>query len=134
MLRYILYRLVSVIPVLLGVSLAVFIMVRLVPGDPVQLMFANQAMPSPERVAEMRHQMGLDLPIWRQYLNYLGGVVQGDFGQSFRSRQPVFDEIITRLPNTLRLTMASLTVAVTIGLIAGCCRRCTRVAGSTRSA
>jgi len=118
-LRYILYRLVSVIPVLLGVSLAVFIMVRLVPGDPVQLMFANQAMPSPERVAEMRHQMGLDLPIWQQYLNYLGGVVQGDFGQSFRSRQPVFDEIITRLPNTLRLTMASLTVAVTIGLIAG---------------
>lgn len=119
MFRYFLYRLAAVIPVLFGVSVVVFVMVRLVPGDPVQLMFQNQAMPSPERLAEMRHQMGLDLPVWRQYYDYVTGVVQGDFGASYRSRQPVFDEIITRLPNTLKLTFASLVVAVTIGVTTG---------------
>jgi ABC-type dipeptide/oligopeptide/nickel transport system permease component len=117
--RYFLYRLAAVIPVLLGVSVTVFTMVRLVPGDPVQLMFVNQAMPSPERVEEMRHQMGLDLPVWRQYAEYVTGILHGDFGNSYRSRQPVFEEIITRLPNTLKLTFASLLVAVTIGITAG---------------
>jgi len=109
----------AVIPVLVGVSVAVFVMVRLVPGDPVQIMFANQAMPTPERIAELRHEMGLDLPIWEQYLKYLWGILHGDFGESFRSRQPVFEEIITRLPNTLRLTFASLIVAIVIGVTAG---------------
>ncbi len=94
-------------------------MVRLVPGDPVQLMFTNQPLPSPERLEEIRHQLGLDLPIWKQYLNYLTGVLQGDFGQSIRSRQPVFEEIVQRLPNTLRLTFASLAVAITVGILAG---------------
>src|SRR5690606_15714350 len=83
--RYFLYRLAAVIPVLFGVSIAVFVMVRLVPGDPVQLMFTNQPLPSPARLEEIRHQLGLDLPIWKQYLNYLTGVLQGDFGQSIRS-------------------------------------------------
>jgi peptide/nickel transport system permease protein len=101
------------------VSIAVFVMVRLVPGDPVQLMFANQAAPSPERLDEIRRQLGLDLPIWKQYLHYVTGVLQGDFGQSIRSRQPVFEEIVQRLPNTLRLTFASLAVAITIGIVAG---------------
>ncbi|MGN6032496.1 MAG: nickel ABC transporter permease, partial [Thermomicrobiales bacterium] len=119
MFRYILYRILAVIPVLVGVSIAVFFMVRLVPGDPIQIMFANQASPSPERVAEMRHQLGLDLPIWKQYLQYIQGITHGDFGQSIRSRQPVFDEIIERLPNTLRLTAASLVVAVVIGISTG---------------
>jgi peptide/nickel transport system permease protein len=117
--RYFLYRLAAVIPVLFGVSIAVFVMVRLVPGDPVQLMFTNQPLPSPERLEEIRHQLGLDLPIWKQYLNYLTGVLQGDFGQSIRSRQPVFEEIVQRLPNTLRLTFASLAVAITVGILAG---------------
>lgn len=119
MFRYILYRLVAVIPVLLGVSIAVFFMVRLVPGDPIQIMFANQAKPSPERIAEMRHQLGLDLPIWKQYLQYLQGIVQGDLGQSIRSRQPVLNEITERLPNTIKLTSASLLIAITIGVSAG---------------
>lgn len=119
MFRYILYRILAVIPVLLGVSIAVFFMVRLVPGDPIQIMFANQAKPSPERIAEMRHQLGLDLPIWKQYLQYLQGIVHGDFGQSIRSRQPVFDEIIERLPNTIKLTSASLLIAIAIGITTG---------------
>lgn len=119
MFRYILYRLVAVIPVLLGVSILVFFMVRLVPGDPIQIMFANQAKPSPERIAEMRHQLGLDLPIWKQYLQYLQGIVQGDFGNSIRSRQPVFNEITERLPNTIKLTSASLLIAIAIGVTTG---------------
>lgn len=119
MFRYFLYRLVATIPVLFGVSIVVFFMLRLVPGDPVRLMFANQASPSPERIEEIRHQLGLDLPIWRQYVNYVTGVLQGDFGLSIRSRQPVFEEIVQRLPNTFRLTSASLAVAVTVGILAG---------------
>jgi len=117
--RYFIYRLVATIPVLLGVSVVVFFMLRLVPGDPVRLMFANQASPPPERIEEIRHQLGLDLPIWRQYLDYVTGVLQGDFGLSIRSRQPVFEEIVQRLPNTFRLTSASLAVAVTVGILAG---------------
>lgn len=119
MLRYFLYRLLAAIPSLLGVSIAVFFMVRLVPGDPVQIMFANQGQPTQEQIDEMRHQLGLDVPIYEQYVHYVSGVVRGDLGQSFRSRQPVSEEIIDRLPNTLKLTMASLAVALVIGLSAG---------------
>lgn len=119
MLRYILYRLVATIPVLVGISAAVFFMVRLVPGDPVQIMFANRAQPSPEQLQSMRHQLGLDLPVYRQYLKFLGGAAHGDLGKSFRSKQPVGPEIMERLPNTLKLTTASLFVALVIGLTAG---------------
>jgi ABC-type dipeptide/oligopeptide/nickel transport system permease component len=119
MLKYFLFRVLGTVPVLFGVSVAVFVMVRLVPGDPVQIMFANSAQPSQEQVDAMRHQLGLDLPIYRQYVKYLDGVVQGDLGESFRSRQPVGSEIIDRLPNTLKLTGASLLVALVIGLTAG---------------
>lgn len=119
MLQYFLYRLIGAIPVLIGVSIAVFVMVRLVPGDPVQIMFANSAQPSQEQIDAMRHQLGLDQPIYRQYVQYLEGIVQGDLGQSFRSRQPVGSEIVERLPNTLKLTAASLLVAIVIGVTAG---------------
>lgn len=119
MLQYFLYRLLGTIPVLLGVSVAVFVMVRLVPGDPVQIMFANSSQPSQEQIDLMRHQLGLDEPIYRQYAQYLEGIVQGDLGESFRSRQPVGSEIIDRLPNTLKLTAASLLVAIVIGVTAG---------------
>src|SRR5262245_35285967 len=119
MARYFLYRLIAAIPVLFGVTLLVFFMVRLVPGDPVSMMFANTAPPTPEQRARIRHQLGLDLPIQKQYVHFLSGAVQGDFGESFRTRKPVFDEITARLPNTLRLTFASLLIAVALGVAAG---------------
>lgn len=119
MLKYIAYRLLAAIPVLLGVSLIVFMMLRLVPGDPVQLMFINQARPSPERIAEMRHQLGLDLPLWQQYFHFLGDALHGDLGYSYRSRLPVGPEIAKRLPNTLRLATAALGIAIVIGIPAG---------------
>lgn len=119
MLRYLCYRLIAAVPVMIGVSIAVFVMVRLVPGDPVQIMFANQSQPSQEQIDAMRHQLGLDLPIYEQYVKYLTGIVQGDLGESFRSRQPVGSEIVDRLPNTIKLTGASLLVALVIGVTAG---------------
>jgi peptide/nickel transport system permease protein len=117
--KYLLYRLAAAIPVVFGVTLLVFFMVRLVPGDPVSMMFANTAPPSAEQRAQIRHQLGLDLPIQEQYLHFLGGVLHGDLGESFRTRQPVLHEIATRMPNTIRLTLASLTIAIVIGVGAG---------------
>ncbi|MDI3341371.1 MAG: ABC transporter permease [Sphaerobacter sp.] len=119
MVRYIIYRLVAAVPVVIGVTLAVFFMVRLVPGDPIDIMFANQAPPTPEQRAAMRRQMGLDLPIHRQYLKFVADAARGDLGRSFRTQRPVMQEIKTRLPNTLKLTAASLVVAVLIGVSAG---------------
>ncbi len=117
--RYLLKRLVSAILVIFGVTLLVFTMVRLVPGDPVDIMFANQPRPTPEQRAALRHQLGLDLPIHRQYLHFLGRALRGDLGRSFRTKQPVTSEIVARLPNTVKLTVASLSVAVLFGVCAG---------------
>lgn len=117
--RYLLKRLVSAILVIFGVSLLVFTMVRLVPGDPVDIMFANQPRPTPEQRAVLRRQLGLDLPIHRQYLHFLGRALRGDLGRSFRTKQPVTSEIVARLPNTIKLTMASLSIAVLFGICTG---------------
>ncbi len=119
MLQYLLKRLVSAILVIFGVTLLVFTMVRLVPGDPVDIMFANQPRPTPEQRAALRRQLGLDLPIHHQYLQFLGRALQGDLGRSFRTKQPVTSEIVARLPNTVKLTVASLSVAVLFGVGAG---------------
>ncbi len=119
MARYFVYRLAAAIPVLFGVTLLVFFMVRLVPGDPISMMFANTAPPTPEQREKISQQLGLDLPIQEQYVHFLSGAVRGDLGDSFRTRKPVFDEIAARLPNTLRLTFASLAIAVSIGVAAG---------------
>lgn len=117
--RYLLKRLVSAILVIFGVTLLVFTMVRLVPGDPVDIMFANQPRPTPEQRAAIRRQLGLDLPIHRQYLHFLGRVLRGDLGRSFRTKQPLISEIVARLPNTVKLTVASLSIAVLLGVCTG---------------
>lgn len=117
--RYILIRLVSSIPVVLGVLIAVFIMVRLVPGDPVKIMFENRGRPNPAQEAEVRHQLGLDLPMYRQFVRFTTNAAQGDLGQSFRSKRPVSEEIRLRLPNTLKLAGAALVFAIVVGCTAG---------------
>lgn len=119
MLRYVIVRLVGAIPVLLGITVAVFFMIRLVPGDPIDIMYSNQAKPTPEQRAKIEHQMGLDLPIYKQYIRFVGHALQGDLGTSYRTKQPVTDHITARLPNTAKLTVASLAVALAIGLTAG---------------
>ncbi len=111
---FILRRLILTIPVLLGVTLLTFAIVKLTPGDPVILMLGTSA--TPERVAEVRAQLGLDDPILIQYGRYLSRAMQGDLGTSIRSKRPVMDEILERLPNTLELAIGALVVAAVAGI------------------
>lgn len=115
--QFILRRVLLTIPVLLGVTLLTFAIVKLTPGDPVILMLGTSA--TPERVAEVRAQLGLDDPVLTQYVRYLSRVVVGDFGTSIRSKRPVLGEIIERLPNTLELAVGALLVAALIGIPLG---------------
>jgi peptide/nickel transport system permease protein/oligopeptide transport system permease protein len=114
MIRYILYRLAAALPVLFGVTLLVFFMVRLVPGDPVEVMYGDRA--TPETSARLRQALGLDRPIYEQYAIFLADAVRGDLGESIRSKQPVVEEIRLRLPNTLKLTFASLIITAAVGV------------------
>jgi peptide/nickel transport system permease protein/oligopeptide transport system permease protein len=116
--KYALTRLVSSIPVILGVTIAVFFMVRLVPGDPVNILFEGRRASDEDRAA-VRRQLGLDDPLPVQFVNYLGDLARGDLGTSFRSKQPVWEEIWLRLPNTLKLTGASLLLTVVVGVPLG---------------
>ena len=115
--RYALRRLLLTIPVLFGVSVLAFAIVRVVPGDPVRLIAGPDA---PEDVvARIRVELGLDRPLHVQYLAFLGRAVQGDLGRSLRTRGSVVDEILTRFPATFELTTASMVVAVLVGIPLG---------------
>jgi peptide/nickel transport system permease protein len=117
MLRYISTRLLYTIPVLWLVVSVVFLLIHLVPGDPIQQMLGENA--SSTDIQAARHAYGLDVPIGRQYLNYWKGVLRGDLGRSFRFDQPVSRVIALRYPQTLLLTLASMTVALLISIPAG---------------
>jgi peptide/nickel transport system permease protein len=116
---YLIRRLLLLIPVIVGVLTLVFFMRALVPGDPIEIMFLGEMPPNPETVAQIRSELGLDVPLPAQYINYLVGVAKGDLGKSVRTRRPVLVEIRERYVNTLILTFASLLVALTVGLITG---------------
>lgn len=117
MTQYILRRLVLVIPVLIGVSIVVFWMVRAIPGDPARVLAGEAA--SRETVEQIRARLGLDKHPVVQYGIFVKNALQGDFGRSIRSRRPVMDEIRTRLRPTLELAVGSLFVALAIGVTAG---------------
>jgi peptide/nickel transport system permease protein len=118
MARYALSRILGAIPVMFGVLVAVFLMVRLVPGDPVQIML--QGRPVREGDEErLREQLGLDRPIPVQFVIFVGDLARGDLGTSFRTHRPVRDEILTRLPNTLKLAGAGLVFMTVVGIAAG---------------
>jgi peptide/nickel transport system permease protein len=117
MTTYIIRRLLLAIPVLLGASFLVFASVRFVPGDPAIAIAGELA--TPELVAQVRAEMGLDRPLLAQYGIYLERVLQGDLGRSVRSGQPVFEEISVRLPKTIQLAVLSLLVASAIGIPLG---------------
>lgn len=119
MLAYVRGRLLAAVPVVLGVSIAVFLMLHLVPGDPIAVMFADSALP-PEQVAMLRKQLGLDDPLPVQYLRFMGNAVQGDLGRSIRTNRPVLPEILNQLPSTIQLTVAAMGVAIAIGMALGC--------------
>jgi peptide/nickel transport system permease protein len=116
-LRYISTRLLYTIPVLWLVVSVVFLMIHLVPGDPIQQMLGEGA--SAADIQAARHAYGLDVPIGKQYVNYWRGVLHGDLGRSLRFDQPVGRIIIQRYPQTLQLTVASMIVALLISIPAG---------------
>lgn len=104
-------------PVLVIVSVGVFLMLHLTPGDPVQIMLGQDA--DPQTVAALRSELGLDQPLPVQYVRWVSNVLRGDLGHSIRTHQPVMDAITSRLPVTLELSIVSLLVSLAIGLPAG---------------
>src|SRR5688572_22509650 len=117
MFRYLLRRLLLTVPVLLGVATLVFALIHLVPGDPAQAMLGESA--SPEDVARLRTNLGLDKPLLAQYGAFLSGVGRGDLGKSFRSGQPVAQEIGRRLGDTAILALCAMAVAIIIAIPLG---------------
>ena len=117
MLRYLLRRLLLTIPVLFGVATLVFSLIHLVPGDPAQSMLGDSA--PPEDVAKLRQSLGLDRPLLVQYRAFLGGVVRGDLGNSFRYGTPVTREIGSRLVRTIQLALAAMAVAILVAIPLG---------------
>jgi len=119
--RYILSRLATLLPVLLGLSLITFGLIALVPGDPAEVLArrGREVEPSPQQIEAVRRELGLDQPVAIQYLRWLGGAVRGDLGDSLDTGQPVWDEIMARLPATLELALAGLTVGVLIAVPIG---------------
>lgn len=116
-LRYIARRLLLTIPVLVAMSIFVFLMIRLVPGDPVRTMLGFRA--TDENVAAIRSQLGLDLPLWQQYLRWAAGILHGDLGQDFISHASLTSLLAERLPVTLELTVLAMAFALLIGVPLG---------------
>jgi len=117
MLNYTLRRLLQAIPVIIGVSLITFILMIMVPGDPVQRLLGQRA--NPDAVAELRQNMGLNEPLHRQYLTMMGNIMTGDLGRSLITRENVIDEFRARFPVTLRLALLATAMAAVIGIAVG---------------
>jgi ABC-type dipeptide/oligopeptide/nickel transport system permease component len=118
MLRLLARRLAIAIPVLFGVTILVFLILHLIPGDPAQILLFGSN-PTPAQIAHLRTQLGLDQPLPVQYVQYLGRLAHGNLGQSYITGRPISEEIATRFPDTLILTLASMLVAVVIGVPVG---------------
>lgn len=115
--KYVLVRLLQIIPVLIGVTFLVFALLSFSPGDPAQAILGVGA--KPEELAMMREQLGLNDPMVVQYLRYMGNVATGDFGTSYSAKQPVLQMISVRLPNTLLLSFGSLFLILVVAIPLG---------------
>jgi peptide/nickel transport system permease protein len=116
--RYLVRRLLQVIPLLFGITLLVFLLVNAVPGNPVSDL-AFQPGVRPEDVEAIKHSLGLDQPLYKRYFTWLGNVVQGDFGNNMVTHRPVIRDIRERLPNTLKLTVAAFILAILFAVPVG---------------
>jgi peptide/nickel transport system permease protein/oligopeptide transport system permease protein len=116
--RYVARRLLQMIPVFIGSTFLIFAMMFALPGDPVRALMGDQAF-DPAIVASIRKDLGLDLPLWQQYLNYLGGLLQGDFGTEIASQRPIADIIGQAFPVTIRLTLFAFSFTVIVGIALG---------------
>ncbi len=118
MFRFLLRRLALTVPTFLALMFVTFMMIRMVPGDPIEVRRGERGI-SPERLAELRHEMGLDQPIWKQFVDYVWGLAHGDFGVSIITKNPVLQEFLTLFPATVELSVCALLFAVIIGIPAG---------------
>ncbi len=117
MATFVLRRLLSLIPVLVGISLIVFLFLHLIPGDPARAMLGETA--SEDVVLQTRASLGLDQPLYLQYAHYVGRLLHGDLGQSLRTRNPVSAELASRLPASIELMLAAMAIALAVGLSLG---------------
>ena len=118
MLAYFLRRVALTIPTFLALMFLTFVAIRLVPGDPVEVRVGERSM-SPERLAYFRHELGLDQPVWKQFLDYVWRLAHGDFGVSLSSQQKVLTEFLTLFPATLELSFFAMVFAIAVGVPAG---------------
>lgn len=118
MLGFIARRIGDIVPTFIGVTIFVFVLIRLIPGDPIELMAGERGI-DPERHARLLKEFGFDKPIWEQYFDYIIGVFQGDLGNSIVTKAPVLDEFVTLFPATIELSLAAILFAIAIGLPAG---------------
>src|SRR3954454_21531623 len=114
MLGFVARRLLYLVPVLVAVSLLTFLIASLLPGDLAYVMLGDQA--TPEKVAALRHDMGLDQPIWIRYFGWLGHILQGDFGRSFRTGQTVLQAVAERVPVSFELMVLAELMGLAIGV------------------
>lgn len=115
--RYVIRRILETIPVLIGASIAVFLLVHLIPGGPEVVLLGERG--SAENVAELRARLGLDRPLHEQYLVYVGNILRGDLGRSVAGNIPIMDELKHRLPATMELSFCALVIAIMVGVPLG---------------
>ena len=118
MFRFLLKRLALTLPTFFALMFITFVMIRLVPGDPIEVRRGERGI-SPERLEQLRHEMGLDQPIWKQFLDYVSAILHGDFGTSIVSKTPILHEFATLFPATLELTFCAMIFAIALGIPAG---------------
>ena len=124
--RYLAARLLALIPVLVGILAVVFLLIRLIPGDAVQLFLGTQVEMTPEQMAELRRFFGVDKPVHAQFVDYLGRIIRGDLGVSLRTSRPVLGDILQRLPLSFQLAAFALVVAMLIAVPLGIASAVTR--------
>ena len=117
MIKYIVRRLIALIPVLLGVTLIIFTLLYFTPGDPALVMLGDEA--TPEAIAQIHEELGWNDPFWVRYFNYVVDLLHGDLGVSYTNGRPVFDLLVERLPKTITLALISTTIAVTLVILLG---------------
>lgn len=115
--KYIVKRLIGLIPVVIGVSICAFLLIHLIPGDPARAILGERA--TEETMNALREQLGLNDPLYVQYARFMGNVLQGDFGRSVITNNPVIEEFAQRFPATLELSLAAMIIAVIVGVLAG---------------
>lgn len=118
MIRFILTRASLIVPTFLGIMLLSFVLIRLVPGDPIEVRMGERGI-TPERHAQLLHQFGLDRPLWQQFVSYAGQVAHGDLGVSIITKSPVIKEFMTLFPATLELGVSAILFAIVLGMPAG---------------